>query len=193
MANSDFDFLEAVEADQDSLQRLQALVDMDKELRAQLEELESKVSEVKSSLEKLEQEEIPDLLHQNGLSRIRLKSGEEVKVQPEMQVSVKKENFHDFIEFLRARGEDDIVKLKVQFDRMESEKQKALYAFLNEQSFPYSADNTVHPQTLKKYVKELTGQGKSDYAEGLREGRYVAKEELPNFMRVFEYFKTSIH
>ncbi len=192
--NKNLDWLDTFEpeTEQDTLEQLSSLVQMHKALVEQKEEIEGQLKQVNENLRKVEQEEIPNLLLQNGLSRIKLKSGEEVKVTPDVQVSVNKARWFDFVKFLKERGDDDIIKLKVAFDRMKSEQQEALYNFLNESNYPYSADDTVHPQTLKKYIKVLTGMDAADYAQGLSEGRYIAKENLPSFIRVFDYFKTSI-
>lgn len=182
------------EVTKDALMKLEGLVEQYEWYQEQIDVLEAQLKEKKQFFNKVQQEEIPNLLNQHGLSEIKLKSGKKVIVKEEASVTVPRKKEDEFYKFLESREEDDIVKLHFAFNRMEHEKVKELFTYLGERDFDYTAERKVHPQTLKKYFKELLGIGldKEERALGIKLGTYLRKQDVQDIANVFTYFKTTI-
>ena len=175
---------------QDALKELQELVALFKRQNAEVDELEEQLKNAKKRFNQTSQEAIPTLLHSHGLSEIRLMSGEKIFVKEDLSVTITDEQkFFDWLEF---RGEDDIIKLQLHFDRTESDKLSKLFAWLLDNEFDYEMHQGVHGQTKKKYFKEVLGLGQDDYEEGLEDGRYVKEEKVNIFAKIFKFNKTTI-
>ena len=190
------DFLkgDAEPLEQDALAQLSALVDSYQSLESNIEDLELMLKEEKEKLRRVSQEAIPELLGQHGLSEVRLKTGAKVIVKPQVSVSVPEPKRTAFHEFLKKRNEEDIIKLQMQFERMPQEQIDKLFAFLNENSYMYASERNVHPQTLKKYFRELLGLDleEEERKEGVANGKLMRKEDLEAFASVFTFFDTKI-
>ena len=162
------------------------------ELEKEINELTEKIKEAKSTLNTYSQELIPQFLLSNGLSEIRLETGEKITIKEDISITIKDDNA--FFKFLRERKEDDIIKTFFQFDRMKPDKLNALFTFLDNEEYEFEAKKDVHAQTKKKYFKGLLGMGqdKEDYEEGLKGGEYVKKEAIDRFVKIFNYYITKI-
>jgi hypothetical protein len=178
------------ELQQDSLTKLSNLINYMKIIANEVVTLESELKYKIGVYNKINQEEIPQLMLSHNLSRIKLASGEEVNVKEDFSVSI--DNDDAFHNFLQKRNEDDIVKLQVSFSKMPTEKIKKLLNFLEEDEYDYDLKYSVHSQTRKKYFKDLLGLDKYDYEEGLESGRYIRREELPEWVKLFFYHVTKV-
>ena len=174
----------------DALGKLKTYVAFYKSYEIQIEKLEEELKQKKKLLNDYSQNLIPELLNSFGLSEIKLNTGEKVIVKEDISVTI--ENNEKFFEFLKSRDEDDIIKLAFFFPKMESEKVEALYNYLVEQNYEYESEKSVHAQTRKKYFKELLGIGKPDLEQGLKSGKYIIKEIIENFVKIFTYHTTKI-
>lgn len=155
-----------------------------KETQKKIAYLEDELKAAKESFNQVSQREIPELLIQNGLSQIQLSTGEKVTVKQEVSVSIK--DMEEFAAFLAKTGNEDILKTSIQVGKLPQEileKLRALMydAFALEPQISY----TCHPQTLKKFVKELCGIG-SD-APGS-----IPLQDMPPCASVYTYFNTVI-
>jgi len=177
---------------QTELARLQQLVKEYQSRDAMVKDLEEELKLAKEAFNIVAQQEIPNILNQYGLSDIKLASGEKITVKEELSVSVKDDKLLDFYKFLKDRGDEDIIKLMFQFRRMPEEKMNDLFIFLKEYDYDYEYEKGVHPQTLKKYFKELLGIGQDDREEGIRLKRYLRPEDVKSFATFFTYYTTKI-
>lgn len=174
------------------LARLVDLVSSYKILETEIADLEARVAEKKKAFQAVAQEEIPALLNQAGLSEIKLSSGEKVQVSEGVNVSIADKGA--FFDWLKNRGEDGIVKMSLDFERMDPAAREALFAHLYAQGLKFAADETVHGQTLKKYAKELLGIGKDpdEIQAGMGAGQIVKREAVEAFLKVYTYWTTKI-
>lgn len=174
------------------LARLQDLVTSYKILEKEIEAAETALAERKKAFQAIAQEEIPALLNQAGLSEIKLSTGEKVQVSEGINVTIAEKD--RFFDFLKSRGEDGIAKLALQFDRMDPAVKEKIFAAIYAEGVNFSADETVHGQTLKKYAKELLGIGKDpdEIAAGLQAGSIVKREAVEAFLKVYTYWTTKI-
>jgi hypothetical protein len=174
------------------LSRLKVLSDSYLAIEEEVKTMEAMLKEKKEIFRQLSQEEIPNFLQQFNLSSIQLESGEKITVKPDVSCSVT--DYAKFIDFLKGREEDGIVKLTIAFDRMESDKQKELFNFLNEEQYLFGSDNKVHSQTMKKYFKELLGVGmtEEERVNAIANAQCVNSSSVEDFAKVFQYYKTTI-
>jgi hypothetical protein len=56
--------------------------------------------------------------------------------------------------------------------------------------YDFDSKKDVHTQTKKKYFKELLGIDKPDIEDGLKSGKYVRKELIETFAKIFTFHKT---
>ena len=185
-------FLKGQKTEVQDLKKLHDMAVRYLELENEIEELAEAMKEKKKEFNRYSQEEIPQFLLANGLSEIRLESGEKITIKEDISITIK--NDREFFKFLRGRDEDDIIKTFFSFDKMESDKLNELCRFLNDEEFGYEMKKDVHAQTKKKYFKSLLGMGqdKEDYEEGLLGGEYVRKEDVDGFAKIFNYYITKV-
>jgi len=194
MADTPDFLLEKVEENgvPDKLDILQRYVDEFRELNFKLEQEEDKVKALKEEIKTISRDKIPGILLPNGLSEIRLSSGDKIVIKQELRPSVTEENKAEFFKWLESIDAGEIIKNVFYFDRMEDDKMKELFTFLLSKEYSYTRKQDVHPQTMIKFFKELLGIGKSDYEEGIAEGKYKKPEDLPPCVTVFSYHETKV-
>jgi len=194
----DLDYLKEDEKpmlDAQAFHSLKEMVDLYKRLDADIKSMEKDLTEVKKEFNKLSGEDLPQFLLMYGLTEVRIHTGEKIIVKEDISVSIDDTRYQDFINFLRERGDDDIIKLQVAFDKMESEKRSDLLTFLLENEYVYESKDNVHAQTLKKYFKDILGMSINDpevKEEKIKSGQVVKKEQLTDFAKIFTYYKTTI-
>jgi hypothetical protein len=174
------------------LARLKGLVDIYESLSKDIDALNDKLKLKKTALDHIAQTDIPTLLHQHGLSELRLDNGKKVIVKRELSVTVPEEIKPKFYSWLTSRKEDDIIKVQMAFDRMAPEKLQDLYTFLNGYEYAYESTRGVHHKTLQKYFKELLGIGDENQAQGITDGKYLRIEDIKDIANVFVYYDTKI-
>jgi hypothetical protein len=178
--------------DDSELSRLELLIENFRLYEDKIEALELELKSHKEAKRQIGQVAIPELLNKHGLSEIRLKSGMKVIIKEDASITVPPENRESFYSFLKARKEEDIIKLQLQFKRMPQEQMTQLFEFLDGYEYEYDADNNVHPQTLKKYFKNLLGIGEEDREQGIKDGRYLTPEKVQGFANIFTFFDTKL-
>ncbi len=186
------EFLKGQEEEIQDLDKLHEMAVRFLELEKDIDKLSDQLKEKKKLLNNYSQETIPQFLLANGLSEIRLASGEKITIKEDISITIKDDSA--FFKFLHERKEDDIIKTFFDFGKMEVDKLNALFGFLNNDDYDYNVKKDVHAQTKKKYFKGLLGIGmdKEDYEEGLSGGEYVRKEDIAEFVKIFNYYITKV-
>lgn len=179
---------------EDALTKLEAAVERFQNLEAEVETLKETLSEKTKTFLAVSQVEIPELLHQYGLSEIKLKNKKKVIVSQGVSVSVPDEKQETFNDFLKAHDAEDLVKLQISFGRMPESMQRALFAFIGAMEYEYEAKKAVHPSTLKKYVSDLLGLNLEEIEreEAIKSGSCLRMDDLKDVMNVFTFFSTKI-
>ncbi len=179
---------------EDSLAELQSLVGAYKAYEELVKQKEEDLKKAKDAFNRVAQEEIPNLLLSKGFSSIKLDTGEKIDIRDSLNVTIKDE--HAFFQWLKERGEDDIIKTIISLDRMPSGMLKKLYDFLNENQYPYDANIGVHHKTRETYFKQLTGTdsriSETERVEGYSTGRYIPIGKLPDWVNVYLIHKAKI-
>lgn len=113
--------------------------------------LKGLVSHYTRKLEEIENVIIPDLMIQAGFPSLTTDSGLKIEIKTELNVSV--QDKPRLYAWLDSIGESQIVKHELSFDRGQDIQPVLDLAMENGLSF--KEDESIHPQTLKKFFKEL--------------------------------------
>lgn len=100
------------------------------EVGARLEEAKKIKTDLEKEYDFLRTVKIPPALEESGMKNFRLASGKGIRVQDEVFVSLRAENFQDMKGWLQERGDDSIIK------------------------------ETINPSTLKAYITGKIKDGK---------------------------------
>jgi hypothetical protein len=204
MAEMDFE-LGNEPVQEDTLKKLAGLVALLERQQSSIDALKERLTEANMALAKTSSQDIPQLLLQHGLSRIKLADGREISIKEDVSVSfiggddeaLKARSEQAFFKFLRDRGESDIVKLLFAFGRMPDEKIEALEKWLEEQKYEYGARSKVEPQTMKKYWRDMLGVGleETDRQQGVKMGMLLTLEDIEDGkagVKIFKLWQTKL-
>jgi hypothetical protein len=133
-----------------------------------LKDLEDEISNAEESLNKLKEQarilsqiEIPLMMQEMHITKLKLKDGESVEVKPFYSASIPPETQEKAFEWLRNNGLGDIIKndVIVTFGRGEDNKAAQYAVLARGQGFEPVQKVGVHAQTLKAVVRERIESG----------------------------------
>ena len=151
-----------VEVSSDTLKQISDLARRQLRLEAELEQMEVQVKLKQEELRYVSENLLPNaMLEAGGMSMFALDSGEQIKIKKDLYCSVPKEGFPAVEEWLRARGFEGIIKhqIMMQFGKGEDDAAIRAAEILIEAGYSPTDSKTIHPQTLKAFIKEQLGQG----------------------------------
>jgi hypothetical protein len=138
---------------------LAAKVQQLKDLEDEIANAEASVKKLKEKANILSQFEIPQMMEEMNITKLKLKDGETVEVSNFYSASIVDQDAA--FQWLRENGRGDIIKndITVTFGRGEDNK-AAQYAVLAKgQGYEPVQKVGVHPQTLKGVVRECNESG----------------------------------
>lgn len=143
------------------LTQLSKLVNSAAQCNRQIAVLEEKLKEAKENLKTLTEQDIPDLMMNIGMTEVRTKEGNVVTIRNMVACSITDETRDEALGWLRSNGHDGIIKSTVvaEFGRGMDAMRAKIIKRLAELNIPAQAKETVHPQTLKAFVKETLEEG----------------------------------
>lgn len=143
------------------LKRIVALGDLLIKQSAEVKKLEADLKAAKVALTRLEREDLPDLMTEVGLSEIRLSDGTLVRLETEVEARLTERTRGAAIAWLVANGFGGLVKTEVAvgFGAGEHDKAVEVAGELAADHEDVRARETVHPATLKSFVKEQMAAG----------------------------------
>lgn len=169
-----------------NMARLKELLAEYKQAQSEVELLESQLKEAKFRLNVVSQTEIPDFVLQSGLSELKTPWGERVQVKTEVSASVT--DIEKLDAFATERGEDAIFKVTLEFGKLDDAVLKSLLRTIVETTgLAPKVNKTVHPMTLKKYVKDVAGLADDFYESA----DAVPVDQIPG-ISAYIYHKTAI-
>lgn len=143
---------ENLDADaQTSLERIVRMATILVDAAARVEELKRQLEQAKEDHRRLEQEDLPQLMLEVGLTAIRLEDGSNLELKPDVQCGISEARQEQAYGWLEANGFGGLIKpeVRIQFARDEIETAERV------------AEETggvllrsVHPATLKSFIKE---------------------------------------
>lgn len=128
-----------------------------------VKDLEDKLKIAQADLRQTQEVDLPNAMHQAGVSEIKLPSGEKISVKEDIYASLPRdERFYEAMDWLRDNGFGDVIKneVKVLFGKGEDDLSKEAVQILKSNGFDNVAVAlTVHAQTLKALVREQLAKG----------------------------------
>jgi hypothetical protein len=132
-----------------------------KDLEDEIANAEESINKLKEQARILSQFEIPAMMQEMHITKLKLKDGESVEVKPFYSASITPENQDKAFEWLRNNGLGDIIKndITVTFGRGEDNKAAEYAVLARGQGFEPVQKVGVHAQTLKAVVRERLESG----------------------------------
>ena len=149
------------------------LLETQKKIAATEEELK-KLKDVETTLS---EQTIPNLMQQAGVELIKLEGGISVEVKPFYSARIPSSKSEEAFEWLRDNGHGDLIKNQVslEFGMKQDNEAKSLIEELKAKGLPVKQKTTVHPSSLRGFVREqIQDLGKDVPAELF--GTYVANK-----------------
>ena len=149
-------------------QELASKVNELKDLQDEIENAEESIKKLKEKANILSQFEIPQMMDQMNIKKLKLKDGETVEVGNFYSASILPEKQEEAFNWLRQNGRGDVIKndITVTFGTGEDNKAMAYATLAKGQGYEPVQKVGVHPQTLKGIVRECHESGiemPSDY------------------------------
>lgn len=178
--------------------KIKDLADAAAQLRAletAIELAEKTVAELKEKHRRISEEEIPEKMFELGMEEFTLLDGSIVSVSPQYGCAITEANRFAAYEFLRKTGNESLIKnvLALQFGKGEDKKAQEVKALLETNKLPFSESTTIHPQTLKAFIKESIEEHNGEMVLVDEPDPEKAKVHLPmNLFSVFVGKKATI-
>ena len=130
-------------------------------LATHVSELEAELKAKKEELRLTSEQELPDAMQQAGLTQITLSSGEKISINEFYNAHISKANQEKAYEWLATNGHERLIKNEVllKFGREETEVVDETVSALQSRGLSPEVRQSVHPSTLKAFVKEQITSG----------------------------------
>ena len=138
-----------------------ALANKQLQLATEVAELETNLKAKKEELRLTSEQELPDAMQAAGLTQIKLNSGENISINEFYNAHISKANQEKAYEWLTANGHEGLIKNEVllKFGREESTVVDETVSALQSRGLSPEVRQSVHPSTLKAFVKEQFTSG----------------------------------
>ena len=133
-----------------------------KNLEDEIANAEKSVSKLKEQAKTLSQFEIPMMMEEMHITKLKLKDGESVEIKKIYGASIPQEHQEAAFTWLRENDLGDIIKndITVTFGRGEDNKAAEYATLAQGQGYEPVQKIGVHPQTLKAVVRERLESGR---------------------------------
>ena len=130
-------------------------------LANEIAELEGAVKAKKEELRLTTEQELPDAMQQAGLTEIVLSSGEKISISEFYSAHISKANQEQAYQWLISNGHEGLIKNEVmlKFGRGESGIVNETVSNLKARGLSPEVRQSVHPSTLKAFVREQLTSG----------------------------------
>ena len=149
------------------------LLETQKKIEATEEELK-KLKDVETTLS---EQTIPNLMQQAGVELIKLEGGISVEVKPFYSARIPASKSEEAFQWLRDNGHGDLIKNQVslEFGMKQDNEAKSIIEELKAKGLPVKQKTTVHPSSLRGFVREQIQDLGKDVPADLF-GTYVANK-----------------
>lgn len=130
-----------------------------------IQDLEDQLATMKAVHTKYTKTELPELFTQYGLTEITLADGRVIKMVEDTFASISEANQTGAFTWLRENDHGGLIKNQVVADIGKGMDKEALQLIqhIQDMGLDYKAKQSVHPQTLKAFVKEQLAEGTKDF------------------------------
>ena len=149
------------------------LLETQKKIEATEEELK-KLKDVETTLS---EQTIPNLMEKAGVELIKLEGGVSVEVKPFYSARIPASKSEKAFQWLRENGHGDLIKNQVslEFGMKQDNEAKSIVEELKSKGLPVKQKTTVHPSSLRGFVREQIQDLGKDVPADLF-GTYVANK-----------------
>ena len=132
-----------------------------KRIEDEIQNAEESISKLKEQAKTLSQFEIPKMMEEMHITKLKLKDGESVEIKKIYGASIPPQHQEAAFTWLRENGLGDIIKndITVTFGRGEDNKASEYATLAQGQGFEPVQKIGVHPHTLKAVVRERLESG----------------------------------
>lgn len=143
------------------LERVAEMARRQKQAMAKVEQLEELLKEAKSELRDIREKEFPEVMNEFGLTSVKTEDGLLVEVKREVSAQLSSAKAPAAIAWMTEHGRGSLIKKSIQllFDRDEIEEAEEAERNIRSLGFQPKITETVAPQTLKKFVRDLIAEG----------------------------------
>ena len=133
-----------------------------KRIEDEIQNAEESISKLKEQAKTLSQFEIPKMMEEMHITKLKLKDGESVEIKKIYGASIPQEHQEAAFTWLRNNDLGDIIKndITVTFGRGEDNKASEYANLAQGQGYEPVQKIGVHPQTLKAVVRERLESGR---------------------------------
>lgn len=145
-----------------ALGRVAETVRLQQDLEKRVAELDEALSEAKRDLRRVSEIDLPEAMRAaGGITRVDLEGGLRVEVKPYYEAAISREHADAAFAWLRDNNHADLIKHEVRlgFGRGEDEVARYVVDDLRGRGLEPEEKTTVHPQTLKAFVREQMEAG----------------------------------
>ena len=129
---------------------LSSLIKKANNIEEEIADLENLLSDRKHDLAHILEEDIPAVLHENGLLSAPLDDGRTIII--DQMVSVSQQSKPALTAWLESEGYGSVIKTTFEFPK--GSDVSMVEELLKEEGTDYTKDISVHPQTLKKVIRD---------------------------------------
>ena len=130
-------------------------------IERRIEDLEDELKRAQQNLAKISQEILPEALAEHGLSELKMEDGSKITVSQFIQAHISKEKQDEAFDWLRDHDFDDLIKnvVSLEFGKGEDDHARDVMETLTNRGYWPQNKQSVHPSTLKAFVKEQVEKG----------------------------------
>ena len=142
-----------------------ALAERQLDLQRACEDLAEKLAQAQKQLRDVQEEQLPSLMQQCGLSEFRLVNGARITIKPYYSGSIGDENREQAFDWLKKHNHDDLIKndYTITFGKGEDADAETFEVRLSNLGVSYKHKKHIHPQTLSAFIREQVEQGASEF------------------------------
>lgn len=157
----DSEKLEAAATPEQALNRIHQLILQDVEHEVAATALQAQLDEINNKRRQILEKDLPQIMQQARLKKASLEDGTTVTIKEDIYASIAAGNVEAAYSWLTTNGHADIIKneLKSTFGRGEEELAKAAEAALTALGVIAERKRSVHPSTLKAFLREQLAKG----------------------------------
>jgi hypothetical protein len=153
------------------------------DLEKEIIEMEENLGARKKDLRLLTEYELPSLMDEIQMGTIGLVDGTTIEVKTVYQASISKANQVQAFEWLRENNQGDLIKnqLVVEFGMGQDEQAEEIKTLLQQKDLSPTQKMSVHPSTLKAFVKTQLEGGRNLPHDLL--GVYIGRQTKLSFKK----------
>jgi uncharacterized protein YicC (UPF0701 family) len=148
-----------------TLEELLALCESLHQKEERKAEIASELALLQVGIDQLAKRLIPDLMQAVNLTEIRLTDGRKVCIKPDILANVSKDRMPEVLNWLREHNAQAIAKRKlvVDINDMSQEAAASIQRLAEELGSAGMVEASIHPSTLRAFVKEQIEQETPDF------------------------------